>query len=85
MPFVHSRHVVAPVEFWYVPGAQGVHLGERRLLVKVPGAHSVGVVEAVEQKWPTGQALQCASVERAGAFEYEPAGQGNRADAPRGQ
>ena len=50
-------HAVWPVESWNVPPAQGVHSTKPLVLVKLPGAHGVGVSEPVVHAEPDGHGV----------------------------
>ena len=61
-PPLHCLHAVAPSASWYEPAPHGVQRAVASLSAKLPGRHFSDVVAPAMLAWPTGAAVQSASL-----------------------
>lgn len=73
------------MSFWNLPAGQTSQAGLPATAVYVPAAQDVGAVEPVVQKEPASHGVHQSAVTRVVKGEYEPAGHGSAAAAPRRQ
>ena len=83
-PGEHSTQAVMPVSAWNRPASHLAQLPCSASGCTVPGLHSVGVAEPVEQNEPDGQPMQSSEelMKSRSPFWKRPDGHGSPADAP---
>ena len=79
------RHAAAKLAKMPRQAAQRAHEDCPAVAAYVPGAHTVALIDPMEQKKPTGHELHSLSLDRPKALENVPAGHGSSAAAPAAQ